>query len=166
VLISESYRELNSLLHRVDPSYGISGDRYSAQIKVLCDQLKTQDVLDYGCGKRCLEKALGFPIANYDPCIPGLESPPEPHDIVACTDVMEHIEPDCMEAVLKDIRRCTKRVAFFLVSTRPAMKYLSDGRNAHLIQQPFAWWKESFEQAGFEIVDVKEPRGGFAVLCT
>jgi 2-polyprenyl-3-methyl-5-hydroxy-6-metoxy-1,4-benzoquinol methylase len=72
-----------------------------------------------------------------------MDAAPEPHDIVACTDVLEHIEPDCLDDVLKDIRRCTKKVAFLLIATRPAIKVLADGRNAHLIQQPYTWWRTS-----------------------
>jgi 2-polyprenyl-3-methyl-5-hydroxy-6-metoxy-1,4-benzoquinol methylase len=131
----------------------------------LCDEYGTKDVLDYGCGKRTLETALGFEIANYDPCIPGLDSPPKAHDIVVCTDVLEHIEPECLDAVLSDIRRCTKRVAFLLIATRPAKKFLADGRNAHLIQKDEKWWSERLAQAGFEITKMANGKGEFGVIC-
>lgn len=165
MLITESYRELNKLLHKASPMFGTSGKRYAGITRQLMDDYESSDVLDYGCGKRTLEATLGFPIANYDPCIPALSARPDPHDIVVCTDVLEHIEPDCLDEVLADIRRCTKKVAFLLVATGPAIKYLSDGRNAHLIQQPYGWWKASFDQAGFNVRQMQEGSGGFVVFC-
>lgn len=165
MLISESYRELNQLLHNVRPDYGTSGQRYVGIVQQMMDRYSTSDILDYGCGKRTLEKALGFDIANYDPCISGFEGRPEPHDLVVCTDVLEHIEPDCLDEVLEDIKRCMKKAAFLLVATRPAKKVLADGRNAHLIQQPLDWWSASFDLAGFKVIQAHELKGEFAVLC-
>jgi hypothetical protein len=165
LLITESYRELNSLLHRTNPAFGMSGRKYAAAVLNICEAYGSKDVLDYGCGKRTLEAALGFPITNYDPCIPGLDQAPRPHAIVACTDVLEHIEPDCLDEVLRDIRRVTKKAAFLLVATRPAMKTLADGRNAHLIQQTFPWWRVSLQDAGLKIKQVQELKGEFVVLC-
>jgi hypothetical protein len=166
VLISDSYRELNALLHRDNPAYGVSGHKYAPLIRELVKAYGTKDVLDYGAGKRTLELSLGFPIHNYDPCIPGLDATPQPHDIVACTDVLEHIEPECLDAVLRDIRRCMKTVGFLLVSTRPANKCLPDGRNAHLIQQPYEWWQERFEAAGFQVRQRHDAEGEFGVIVT
>jgi len=103
--------------------------------------LNTRDILDYGCGQRTLEQALGFPIRNYDPAIPGLDTPPEPADLVVCTDVLEHIEPECLDDVLDDLRRVTRKVGFFVIANRPAKKILPDGRNAHLIQEGIDWWR-------------------------
>jgi hypothetical protein len=169
VLITDSYRELNKKLHSSNPKYGTSGKhkRHVASVNWLISTRETVDVLDYGCGKRTLEAALGIGIANYDPAIEGFDAPPQPHDIVACTDVLEHIEPWCLADVLADIRRCTKKVAYLAVATRPASKTLEDGRNAHLIQKDFEWWKERIEAAGFKIVDTHQmiDIGEFAVFC-
>ena len=139
MLLTESYREQNKELHKL-PAYGTSGHNYAAHVENLCSVLGTKDVLDYGCGKQTLQASLSFQIRQYDPCLPGFDSTPEPADIVACTDVLEHIEPDCLDAVLDDLRRVTRRVGFYTIDTRPAVKVLPDGRNAHLIQQPAAWW--------------------------
>ena len=90
-------------------------------------------------------------VTNYDPCIEGLDTPPEPHDVVACTDVLEHIEIDCLPAVLADLRRLSRRAAFLTIATGPAKKYLADGRNAHLIQQGSKWWIPKLWEAGFAL---------------
>jgi hypothetical protein len=36
----------------------------------------------------------------------------------------------------------TKRCLFAVISTRPAKKFLADGRNAHLIVEPYPFWEE------------------------
>jgi len=135
-LISDSYLELQRCLHG-NPVYGTSGGRYARTVKWIAG---TRDILDYGCGKRLLEGGLGFPIANYDPAVAGCEGRPEPHEFVACTDVLEHIEPEYLEAVLVDLRRVMLRAGYFVIHTGAAMKHLADGRNAHLIQEPVYWW--------------------------
>lgn len=64
--------------------------------------------------------------------------------MVACIDVLEHIEPAFLEAVLDDLCRLTEAILFATVDTGPAVKVLSDGRNAHLIQEPMSWWLPKF----------------------
>lgn len=140
MLISDEYRKQNKSLHETRHDYGVGGHKHAKQVKDLAEAMQTKDILDYGCGKRTLEDALGFSIKNYDPAFDELAAPPEPADLVVCTDVLEHIEPECLEAVLDDLRRCTKKVAFLTIATRPAVKVLPDGRNAHLIQQNLKWW--------------------------
>lgn len=154
-LITDSYRELNSKLHDSSPAYGTSGKNYHTVIAELVKE-HGPDVLDYGCGKRTLQQALNLPIHNYDPALPEFSAPPEPADIVACTDVLEHIEPDCLEEVLADIRRCTKKVAFMTIATGPARKFLADGRNAHLIQADDTWWLPKLWNAGFELIQMSK----------
>jgi Methyltransferase domain len=160
--ISQGYLEQNRRLHEAG-NYGISGGRWTHPVMQLCEQLQTRDVLDYGCGQRMLEKGLGWSIRNYDPCIPGLDSPPDTADIVVCADVLEHIEPDCLDAVLDDLKRVVRRAGFFLIATRAADKVLPDGRNAHLIQEEPQWWMPKLEQR-FRIGQVKPMTGEFAVI--
>lgn len=135
--ISEAYREQNAKLHD-NPHYGVSGHKWAPMVKQLAGG--STDILDFGCGKRTLEKALGFSIQNYDPCIPGLDATPEPASVVVCGDVLEHIEPECLDDVLDELRRLIREVGLFTIATGPAKKYLPDGRNAHLIQEGAQWW--------------------------
>jgi hypothetical protein len=141
VKITPEYLDLNRRLH-AGGEYGLSGGKWGSTIAELSAILQTRDVLDYGCGQRTLEKSLAFPIRNYDPCIPGLDAAPEPADIVACTDVLEHIEPECLDEVLDDLKRLVRKAGFLVIANRPARKVLEDGRNAHLIQQGFEWWRD------------------------
>ena len=140
MLISEEYKEQNKKLHEM-PGYGVSSVKWANEVRGICATYGAQSVLDYGCGKGLLKQSLGWQnMQEYDPAIEGKDKTPEPADLVVCTDVLEHIEPDCLDSVLNDLRRCTKKAGFFTIATRPAKKILPDGRNAHLIQESHAWW--------------------------
>lgn len=76
--------------------------------------------------------------------------------MVACVDVLEHIEPDLLDNVLDDMTRVTEVILFASIDTGPAMKSLSDGRNAHLIQQPMSWWLPKFWARKFKLQTVQE----------
>jgi len=112
----------------------------------LAASLKTTCVLDYGSGKGYLAKSMPYPIWEYDPVIPGKDESPRPADLVVCTDVLEHIEPDKLEYVLDDIRRVTKQLGYFVIHTGPSAKILADGRNSHLIQKPENWWRTTLSR--------------------
>src|ERR1700693_285250 len=99
-LISPEYASLNQKLHKDNESYGTSGIQYAQDVMNLCFQHNTQDVLDYGCGKSTLANNLPFKIQQYDPCVERYKAKPWPADIVVCTDVLEHIEPDCINDVI------------------------------------------------------------------
>lgn len=141
-LISDSYRLLNRSLHEINLFYGVGGAKHAPTVKKLAASLSTTSVLDYGAGKGMLAAEIDFPIWEYDPAIPGKDALPRPADLVVCTDVLEHIEPEHLGAVLCDLRRVTKRLGYFVIHTKAAGKTLPDGRNTHLIQQNEAWWRK------------------------
>lgn len=106
-------------------------------------------LLDYGCGSQVnLAKNLKVPhklsYQAYDPGVPRFSKPPLPAEMVACIDVLEHIEPHLLDNVLNDLARLCEGIIFLTVTTCAALKTLSDGRNAHLIQQPMSWWMPKF----------------------
>jgi hypothetical protein len=140
-VITAEYKALNEQMHREREGYGVQGRYHIRQVRLLA-RLVSRDILDYGCGKRLVERGLGFPIRNYDPGIPGLDARPDPADVVVCLDVLEHIEPELLDHVLADLARVTRRAGYFTVSVIPAKKTLPDGRNAHLIVQPREWWED------------------------
>lgn len=145
-LISQDYAELNSKLHIDNLGYGVGGSKYATVVCELSKSLKTTSILDYGCGKGYLAKSLPFPIWEYDPAIPGKTESPRPADIVICTDVLEHIEPEKLLFVLDDLRRCVKKVGYFVIHTGAAIKQYADGRNTHLIQKDKSWWKKKLSK--------------------
>jgi len=142
MLISDEYKMLQEQFHLERPDYGQGGHKWAEKVKVWAAQLDSREILDYGAGKQSLQKSLPFPITNYDPCTPGYDALPEPHDFVVCTDVLEHIEPECLDDVLDHLANLTKKLIFLAVATRPAVKFLPDGRNAHLIQENPAFWMQ------------------------
>ena len=85
--------------------------------------------------------------------------------MVACIDVLEHIEPLYLDSVLDDLKRLAEGIAFLSVHTGPAIKVLSDGRNAHLIQQPMEWWLPKIWER-FDIQTVQIMDNGFFVIGT
>lgn len=139
MLITDNYREINRALHE-NEHYGRGGGGWHKTAKGLMCMYDTKDVLDYGCGKGRLNERLHGQIKEYDPAIRGKDTPPEPADIVMCTDVLEHIEPECLYDVLLDLKRVTKKVGFYTIALREARKTLPDGRNAHLIVKDAKWW--------------------------
>lgn len=161
VLITEEYKELNKRLHNERADYGTGGTRHAQTILKLCESLKTTSVLDYGCGKGTLANNIPFPIWEYDPCVPGKDEQPRAADIVVCTDVLEHVEPSRLGDVLGNLAALTKKVGYLVIATRPAKKNLPDGRNAHLIQKPVSWWRETLARY-FEIGQVFDTNPGEA----
>jgi hypothetical protein len=160
MLITDHYRELNRRLH-AGGRFGRYGDKWAAQVRDLARHEGITDLLDYGCGQGALRKALAehapeLQVREYD-------TPPEPADLVVCTDVIEHIEPELLVNVLDDLQRLSRRRLFAVVSTRLAAKVLEDGRNAHLIVQPESAWRPVFE-ARFEVVDWQSRGDEFAVV--
>lgn len=153
-LITDEYTELNRQLHAKELGYGVGGGRHAPTVLTLMEKTGCKSVLDYGCGKGYLGKALPFPIWEYDPAVPEKSAAPRPAELVVCTDVLEHIEPECLMAVLGDLQRCTVKVGFFVIHTGPARKTLPDGRNTHLIQKDEAWWRAKLSKF-FEVGDVK-----------
>jgi 2-polyprenyl-3-methyl-5-hydroxy-6-metoxy-1,4-benzoquinol methylase len=139
-VISSDYVAQNRELHDKNSSYGVSVMRHLDTIKKLYEKIEARSLLDYGCGKGLLAKNLDFPIWEYDPAIVEKSANPRPADLVVCVDVLEHIEPEYLNSVLEDIRRCVKKVGYLVISTIPAKKFLPDGRNTHLIQENKDWW--------------------------
>lgn len=160
-LITQEYARQNAHLFEAYEDYGTSGKTWA---KIMRPLIKADDsVLDYGCGRCTLEKALGFYINKYDPCVPEFSARPDPADFVACTDVLEHIEPECLDDVLDDLQRVTRRAGYFVIATRPAAKTLPDGRNAHLIIESPEWWLPKLWNR-FRIVQFTDVRILFTVI--
>ena len=174
--ITEEYRALNAALHNNSKCrFGHKGAEQAEAVKAVAKQHRAISILDYGAGKQTLSRALQRigckDVRNYDPAIPEIAARPHPADIVTCTDVLEHCEPELLGNVLEDLRRLTKKVAFIRVCTVPCTsKRLPDGSDPHRIVQPRAWWIDRMG-AYFDPVESRElsdeyfsivvrPRGG------
>lgn len=152
-LITPTYRELNSRLHSDNPAYGISSARWVGTIARMVDG--PMSILDYGCGKGLLAKGLdehGYVVREYDPAVPGKDKLPRPAELVVCTDVLEHVEPECLDDVLDHLKELTLDRIFFTISTRPAKKHLADGRNTHICLHDADWWRKKMASR-FDILE-------------
>ena len=146
MLISDSYKEQIRLLHELQPGWGETSQLQIAKQIQFAILIGTKDILDYGCGKGRLAQYSPWPTKEYDPGIPGKENGNIPAEFVVCHDVLEHIEYDCLESVLRDLHRCTLKCAYVTIGLSPAEAILPDGRNAHLIIEPMEWWKEQIKK--------------------
>ncbi len=168
-LISEEYRRMQEELHR-NPNYGVASVQYAPMVAEVIQQVGATELLDYGAGKGRLGETLKTlmpdppQIRHYDPARPEWAVTPQPAPFVACIDVLEHIEPDLLDNVLDDLHRVTAGHGFFTVHTGPAVKILADGRNAHLIQQPPAWWLPKFLSRFDLVVFQRMPQGFWVVV--
>lgn len=164
MLITEAYRAQQVKLHE-NAGYGVASLAHAPAVLSALYEARVSTLLDYGAGKGRLGDALrphGVTVIEYDPARPGWDAAPEPCEFVACIDVLEHIEPELLDAVLDDLRRVTVRHGLFTVHTGPAAKTLPDGRNAHLIQKPWEWWAARLVPR-FNIVGFEQYPEGFRV---
>jgi hypothetical protein len=169
-LISSEYRREQQDLHR-NPDYGVASTHYAPIVARVMNQNGVQELLDYGCGKGRLGDTLfqgqmvdhAFRLQQYDPAMPQWSESPDPAEMVACIDVLEHIEPKLLENVLDDLQRVTREIGVFTVSTEPAIKTLSDGRNAHLIIEGPEFWLPKFMER-FELHSFQKVPDGFTVM--
>lgn len=156
-LISPEYRGLQGALHARPEGYGGKGDKWAPAVLELARRFKAYSILDYGCGQGRLVSALrltaspAIRLAEYDPAIEGKRQLPDFADLVVCTDVLEHVEPERLSKVLEHLSYLARRAVFVVVATRPSNKTLDDGRNAHLILEDAAWWESRVREAGFDV---------------
>jgi len=113
--------------------------------------------LDYGCGKGAILAHLKdlYPDTQwvgYDPAVSMFAVQlKNTFDCVFCNDVLEHIEPHYLDAVLSDIFRLAERNVWLRIDTKPARKKLIDGRNAHLIIENKDWWDKKLKMFDWTI---------------
>lgn len=156
--ITDEYRKMQQELHQ-NPNYGVASLAFAPLVADLIRQAGIKSVADYGAGKKNLLKGLGeagisgVQYLPYDPAFPEYGTP-QPADLVCCIDVLEHIEPELIENVIAELARITTGLGFFSIHMGPAEKFLSDGRNAHLIQKPSSWWLPKLVQH-FEILELQ-----------
>ena len=160
MLITPEYLVEQKRLHSEDPQYAKKAGLWAYMVSGIANVERCYDILDYGCGKGELGLAIyeggaysiPFSFYEYDPAVEGKNELPEPVDLVVCLDVLEHIEPNCLQDVLNDLARVTKKFLFVAISGKlDKMRWLKDGRNAHLIVRDGDWWAPLLEHSGFKV---------------
>lgn len=162
-LTSAAYREQLRLLHARE-TWGEHGATHAAAVVACAHHLSAGSLLDYGCGRATLGKAVhtldkNIKVQIYDPGVAHRDGPPKPADLIVATDVLEHCEPDKLDAVLRHIFLLTVKGAYFTISCEPARETLPDGRNAHLIVESPAWWLGKISELPWTVVSHDTKKG-------
>ena len=122
------------------------------QIYHYLDKWNPASLLDYGCGKGAIlqhlsEKYTSMHCEGYDPAVREFNYVSrQKYECVFSNDVLEHIEPQMLQAVLEHINACAEKYIWLRIDTRPARKSLPDGRNAHLILETPDWWQTKINE--------------------
>lgn len=168
-LLTDEYLKLLRDKHAHKP-WGGTGHSWVPHVCSIVDKLPYNDmyttVLDYGCGRGTLKTALqrerpDLSVKEYDPAIPGKDTPPDPAHIVVCTDVLEHVEEQFVDQTLKYLAALSLRSCFMVIACHLSYSLLPDGRNTHITVQLPDWWIERIKKAfqGFEVRVLERRKG-------
>jgi len=167
----EAYKDL----HKDKEKFrGISLVPFAIDIYDILQFNKCKSVFDYGCGKgipyhenRFREVDSKNKIPNFDKPLhkwwgidelflydPGVTEhnklPTKKHDMVICTDVLEHIPEEDLDWVLLEICSLSNSTVFINVSSEPALKTFTTGKykgeNVHVSLFDHEWWVEKIKK--------------------
>lgn len=160
-LISDDYLAQQRAMHLLSHGYGAQGRRWADAVVWLAKRFDCHSVLDYGCGEGSLrtaviEKNPRLVVREYDPGVEGKDALPVFADLVVCTDVLEHVEPDKIINVLRHIGSLARKAILLVVALRPSEKALPNGQNAHVLIRSGAWWEAQIEQQHWHLCDVPD----------
>jgi SAM-dependent methyltransferase len=159
-MYSQEYLTQLKLLHAAkDRPRGFGGKvKDLGAFHTYMEQWNPNTVLDYGCGKGAILSKLQEQYPNttwtgYDPAVRmfDMELTNKTFECIFCNDVLEHIEPEYLDTVLKNIFDLSSKYVWLRIDTLPARKKLSDGRNAHLILENKEWWTNKLNKYNFTI---------------
>lgn len=150
------YRELAK--HADKNFQGLSILNHVVSIRKLLTETESHTMLDFGCGRgeaykspHKLYKQLGLPrhaVTLYDPAfMPTSKLPVGQFDLVVCSDVLEHLVEDEVDAFIARLFRYAKKAVWASACARPAKKFFPDGRNLHTCIKPISWWEDRFRAA-------------------
>jgi hypothetical protein len=146
----------------------LDGTHGHEAVAQLCRSLEIQSLTDVGAGRARLGEALNKIHGLHIDYRPVDAAFPEyghatPADLVTCIEVLEHIEPDSINQMLTFLGDLVTRYGYFTIATGPHGRKLTDGRDAHLIQEPVSWWLPRLSQM-FNVMYLHPTTSGFAVL--
>lgn len=154
-LVSAGYRATLAAMHG-SKRWGADGHKHADAVREIAAKIGATTILDYGCGREELARAMAPQrVSGYDPGIPGKEAMPKPCELVVCTDVLEHVEPDRLDNVLGHLSALAGKALYLVIALRPANAILPDGRNAHLSLAPAEVWVDRLRALGFADLSVE-----------
>jgi hypothetical protein len=163
--------------HHAEVGWGKAGASHAMTVATFADELQAQTILDYGCGRATLGVALEASgwvhssdranvVQEFDPGIEEKSAMPKPADLVVATDVLEHVEVENIDNVLKHIRDLSLKGVFLVIALGIDKKHtLPDGRNAHILIRDYQWWLAKLKEMRLKVVR-HELRKGLYVWIT
>ena len=112
----------------------------------LAPQFSTTELQGPACGTSSIRTSENMSVDGYDPAVKKWSSNLTPCDILLCLDVLEHVEVNTINSVIEDISSMTRHFCYIVIDLQPAVKKLSNGRNAHILLAPVDWWVSRFSQ--------------------
>lgn len=157
-LLSDYYKSVLVKEHEITP-WGVASLKYTQVVYNMMQQYNLKEILDYGSGVGNLGISLNkldkdIKIYNYEPGKIEWSITPQPCAMVACIDVIEHVEPEYLDAVLDDLERVIIGYAFVDIFTKPAARILHNGWNAHICLKTSKEWFDIFSKR-FDIIDAR-----------
>jgi len=150
-LISQTYLKEVVYQHQTS-EWGMAGLGHVSHIIDLANRIKAKNILDYGsgCGRTANElRKKNFEVLEYEPGIPSKRKNLKlinginfKTDLIICTDVLEHLERNKLSNVLKHLKSINCMYYYITIGSGPAHRILSNGDNAHLIQEDDDWWHD------------------------
>lgn len=142
---SPAERIVDTILEQLRPigrvvDFGCGTGRAAARIAA-----KGYDVLLVDFASNCRDEEAGdLPFVELD-----LSEPmPLREKFGYCIDVMEHIPPDQVDAVIRNIMGSASKV-FFQISTVDDRMGTLIGKHLHLSVHEHGWWREKFAELGY-----------------
>jgi cyclopropane fatty-acyl-phospholipid synthase-like methyltransferase len=146
MIINQDYKDQLAAMH--GQGRFRRGSKIISTMNPFLKQYQPTSILDFGCGHGEFMHSIreAYPDITVDGYDPGSathsEMPVQDFDCVVSADVFEHIEPNHLAETLHMISNKMIVAGWFRIACYPAKKHLPDGRNAHLIVESPAWWRE------------------------
>lgn len=150
---------------------GLSILQHRKQIAKLARRIGARTLLDYGCGAG---EAYSAPhklhhdllisrakVTLYDPAFPKYAREPRgKFDLVLCSDVLEHVPEDQVDAFVENLFSHAEKAVWASVCCRAAKKCFPGTEvNLHVTIRDYAWWHAKFVKwaMGTEFLLVETP---------
>lgn len=162
-MLSAPYKQLLTEVHAKRPRgkrWGTTGGRNAGfdLSRALHGRADVKSVLDFGAGHGTLGDFMrtmrpDLEWHEYDPGLPEKARLPErTFDFIVSSDVMEHVEPDCLQETIAWQKEHATVGMFHHIACDPCGLILPDGRNAHLITEDVEFWIDQYQDEQWDLM--------------
>jgi len=147
--ISKEYKKQLQEYHKTHQRWGGAVRGRQNELHMYMKMTNSSSILDYGAGNSDYKRTVGwtwedpgYTIHEYEPGKPELAGDPPICDASICIDVMEHVETDKVDNVIKHIYDKTNNWTYQTIALTAASGSFSERQNLHLTIKPADWWLE------------------------